>query len=160
MEKRTLGSLAVSVVGLGCSELGLSCDERRTREVVRRAIACGITFVDTADSYGKDRSGLSEIYLGKALRGLRDDVVVATKFGSEFGSDKRPDRRGAGRKWILRAIDGSLTRLGTDRIDLYQLHVPDPSVSVEETLEALDALVRAGKVVEIGCSNFDRALIE
>lgn len=163
MEKRKLGTLEVSVVGLGCNNFGGACDEKQTAAVVGAAIDSGINFVDTADVYGET---LSEQYLGKALGSRRDEVVIATKFGNPL-SDRTdgelrpiPDSGGASARWIARAIEGSLKRLGTDRIDLYQLHLPAGDVPMEETLGALDKLVKEGKSVEIGCSNFSGDLID
>jgi aryl-alcohol dehydrogenase-like predicted oxidoreductase len=118
-----------------------------TSAVVDAALDVGITFFDTADTYGGTRS---EEYLGRALGRRREDVVVATKFGSRLGEQ----RRGARSEYVHRAVEDSLRRLGTDRIDLYQLHTPDFDVPIGETLGALDELVRAGKVREVGCSNF------
>jgi aryl-alcohol dehydrogenase-like predicted oxidoreductase len=117
--------------------------------VVRAALDAGIDFFDTADVYGERRS---EEILGKALSGVRDQVVIATKFGAPGSADEGFARGSAA--WIERAVEQSLRRLGTDRIDLYQLHFPDADVAIEETLSALGALVKAGKVREIGCSNF------
>ncbi|HEV2736502.1 MAG TPA: aldo/keto reductase [Longimicrobiaceae bacterium] len=147
MQKRKIGSLEVSVVGLGCNNFGTRIDEAATAEVVGAALDAGIDFFDTADVYGK---GLSEEYLGRALGGRRGDVAIATKFGSAM--DER--RRGARPEYVRRAAEDSLRRLGTDYIDLYQIHRPDPEVPIADTLGALDELVRAGKVREIGCSNF------
>ena len=147
METRKIGSLDVSVVGLGCNNFGMKLDEAGTAKVVDAALEAGITFFDTADMYGGTKS---EAYLGKALGKRRDDVVIATKFGMKLDDQ----RKGARPEYIQRAVEDSLRRLGTDRIDLYQLHTPDPSVPIEDTLGALDALVKAGKVREIGCSNF------
>ncbi|HEY8310717.1 MAG TPA: aldo/keto reductase [Gemmatimonadaceae bacterium] len=147
MEKRAIGALQVSVVGLGCNNFGGRLDERATAQVVHASIDAGINFFDTADIYGK---GLSEQYLGKALGDKRGDVLIATKFGMAMDDE----RRGALPEYIARAAEDSLRRLGTDHIDLYQLHQPDPSVPIEETLGALNELVVAGKVREIGCSNF------
>lgn len=145
MQQRRIGSLEVGVVGLGCNTFGrLDADE--TRSVVDAAIDAGITLFDTADVYG---GGLSEEYLGAALRGRRDDVVVATKFGYQPADGLTPGDP----RWIARAARTSLERLGTDRIDLYQQHVPDPDVPVAETLGALQQLVEEGLVVEVGCSN-------
>jgi aryl-alcohol dehydrogenase-like predicted oxidoreductase len=147
MENRRIGSLAVSVIGLGCNNFGARLDAPETARVVNAALDHGITFFDTADIYG---GGLSEEYLGRALGQRRGDVSIATKFGMPM--DER--RRGARPEYIARAAEDSLRRLGTDRIDLYQLHKPDPDVPIGETLGALSELVRAGKVREIGCSNF------
>ena len=149
MEQRRIGELSVSVVGLGCNNFGRRIDAQRTAEVVDAAIDAGINFFDTADIYSE---GLSEEYLGRALKGRRDTVVVATKFGAP-GSSPEGVKRGSA-EWVKKACDQSLKRLGMDRIDLYQLHFPDPEVPIEETLGALDDLVKAGKVREIGSSNF------
>jgi aryl-alcohol dehydrogenase-like predicted oxidoreductase len=145
---RRIGSLQVSEVGLGCNAFGLSLDADAAEAVVDAAVDAGVTFFDTADTYGGTRS---EELLGRALTGRRDEVVLATKFGVPI-DDARPG--GASPDYIHRAVEGSLRRLRTDTIDLYQLHVPDPEVPVEETLGALAELVRAGKVRELGCSNF------
>jgi aryl-alcohol dehydrogenase-like predicted oxidoreductase len=147
MDTRLIGSLEVSVVGLGCNNFGGRLDAQATSAVVDAAIEAGITFFDTADTYGDTKS---EEYLGRALGRRREDVVVATKFGSRIDEQ----RRGARPEYVHRAVDDSLRRLGTDRIDLYQLHWPDPEVPIGETLGALDELVKAGKVRETGCSNF------
>jgi len=147
VEKRHIGSLKVSVVGLGCNNFGRRLDFDATKAVVDAALEAGITFFDTADTYDGTRS---EEYLGRALGRRREDVVLATKFGSRIDEQ----RRGARPEYVRKAVEDSLLRLGTDRIDLYQLHTPDPSVPIEETLGALDELVKAGKVREIGCSNF------
>src|SRR5829696_2821182 len=137
MDTRRIGSLEVSVVGLGCNNFGRRLDSDSTSAVVDAALDVGITFFDTADVYGGTKS---EEYLAHALGRRREDVVIATKFGSAVDEQ----RRGARPEYVRRAVDDSLLRLGTDRIDLYQLHTPDP----------LDELVNAGKVREIGCSNF------
>lgn len=155
MTSGNIGRHDVSVVGLGCNTFGRRCDERESGAIVRAALGSGVTFFDTADIYSQ---GLSEEFLGKALRGVRDEVVVATKFGGPMGED--PDARGASARWIALAAEGSLRRLGADRIDLYQLHFPDESVPIAETLEALSGLIRDGKVLEIGCSNFSGAQID
>src|SRR4051794_18131780 len=149
METRAIGSLTVSLVGLGCNNFGRRIDDAETRAVVDAALDEGITLFDTADTYGV---GQSEELLGKALGSRRDDVVVATKFGMGDGTTLP---KGASAESIVAAAEGSLRRLGTDRIDLYQLHTPDDGTPVDETLVALDRLVRDGKVLEIGCSNFD-----
>ena len=149
MEQRRIGELSVSVVGLGCNNFGRRIDAQRTVDVVNAAIDAGINFFDTADMYSE---GLSEEYLGRALKGRRDSVVVATKFGAP-GSSPDGVKRGSA-EWVKKACDQSLKRLDMDRIDLYQLHFPDPEVPIEETLGALDDLVKAGKVREIGSSNF------
>jgi aryl-alcohol dehydrogenase-like predicted oxidoreductase len=149
METRPIGSLQVSAVGIGCNNFGGRIDQTATTAVVDAAIDEGINLFDTADIYGGTRS---EEMLGKALGARRDQVVVATKFGMGDGT-KLP--AGASAKSVAEAVEGSLKRLGTDRIDLYQLHLPDDKTPHDETLEALDRLVRDGKVREIGCSNFD-----
>lgn len=151
MQTRRIGSLTVSVVGLGCNNFGMTIDERQSAEVVRTALDAGITFFDTADIYGGTES---ERFLGKALGTLRKDVVIATKFGLR-ASDQF--QGGAKPEYVTRAADASLKRLNVDRIDLYQLHKPDASVPIAETLAAMNELVQAGKVREIGCSNFSVA---
>jgi aryl-alcohol dehydrogenase-like predicted oxidoreductase len=150
MPLRQIGSLDVSVVGLGCNNFGGRADEQQSIEVVEAALDAGIDFFDTADVYGGTRS---EEILGRALGRHRSDVVVATKFGMAID----PDRRGAAPSYVKSALEGSLRRLGTEYVDLYQLHQPDPEVPIAETLGALADLVRAGKVREIGCSNFSGA---
>lgn len=147
MERRRVGSLDVSAVGLGCNNFGWRLDADATSEVVGAALDAGIDFFDTADVYGGTQS---EELLGRALGARRDDVSIATKFGARIDEQ----RGGARPEYVRRAAEDSLRRLGTDRIDLYQLHRPDPDVPIAETLGALDELVRAGKVREIGCSNF------
>jgi aryl-alcohol dehydrogenase-like predicted oxidoreductase len=154
MQTRSLGSLDASLVGLGCNNFGGRIDEPATKRVVDAAIDAGITLFDTADIYGGTRS---EEFLGRALAGRRDRALIATKFGGPIDDDRKG---GASAAYIPRACDDSLRRLGTDRIDLYQLHFPDQSTPLEETLGALDALVRAGKVREIGCSNFSAEMID
>lgn len=149
--------LSVSVVGLGCNNLGrpgtATLDQAGTDAVVHAALDAGITFFDVADIYGAE-PGLSEERLGRALGVRRDEVVVGTKFGMDMGgADGRDfDARGS-RRYIVRAVEASLRRLGTEWIDLYQFHTPDPATPVEETLRALDDLVRAGKVRYVGHSN-------
>ena len=147
MNTRRIGSLTVSAVGLGCNNFGGRLDAAATADVVHAALDAGVTFFDTADIYGGTRS---EEFLGRALGARRPEVVVATKFGMRV--DER--RRGARPDYVRQACDDSLRRLGTEVIDLYQLHQPDSSVPIADTLGALDDLVRAGKVREIGCSNF------
>jgi aryl-alcohol dehydrogenase-like predicted oxidoreductase len=152
VEYRNLGKsgLKVSTVGLGCNNFGMRIDAEAARAVVARALDEGITLFDTADIYGG--RGASEEALGKALGDQRHNVIVATKFGMPFG--KGPYLRGGSRRYVCASIEGSLKRLKTDYIDLYQIHAPDPETPQEETLEALMDLVRAGKVRYIGCSNF------
>jgi aryl-alcohol dehydrogenase-like predicted oxidoreductase len=147
MEFRSIGALKVSVVGLGCNNFGGRLDAAATATVVKAALDAGINFFDTADMYGGTHS---EEFLGQALGAKRRDVVIATKFGAQLDDA----RKGAKPAYIQRAVEDSLRRLGTDYIDLYQLHWPDPETPVGDTLAALDALVKAGKVREIGCSNF------
>ena len=154
METRAIGSLKVSLVGLGCNNFGMRCDEARSAAVVHAALDAGVTFFDTADAYG---GTLSEEFLGRALAGRRDEVVIATKFGMPLGGE---GEGGAGAAWIERAAEDSLRRLGTDHVDLYQQHLPDDTVPIEETLEALDRLVTAGKVRQIGNSNFSADQID
>ena len=148
MERRSIGSLDVSIVGLGCNNLGRRIDEARAREVVGAALDSGVTLFDTADVYG---DGLSEEYLGRILEGRSDGVVVATKFGSGLGGGKP----GGGKpEYVRQMVEDSLRRLRTDRIDLYQMHQPDGSTPIADTLEVLRELVHEGKVRELGCSNF------
>ncbi|MFG3001486.1 aldo/keto reductase [Streptomyces sp. NPDC048340] len=156
MRHLPLGSsgLRVSAVGLGCNNFGRRLDAKATREVVDAALDAGITLLDTADIYGG--LGGSETHLGQALKGRRDQVVLATKFGfagMDMGYGAAAGARG-GRAYIRRAVEESLRRLVTDHIDLYQLHSPDPTVPVAETLAALTELVAEGKIRYIGHSNF------
>ena len=156
MNYRRLGNsgLVVSVVGLGCNNFGPKLDADGTRAVVDAAFDVGITLFDTADIYGAER-GASEETLGAALKGRRDEVVLATKFGMDMEGLNGADRGARGsRSYIIRAVEGSLRRLGTDYIDLYQIHTPDPATPIDETLAALDDLVRSGKVRYLGNSNF------
>ncbi|MFF3864651.1 aldo/keto reductase [Micromonospora sp. NPDC001898] len=156
MTYRRLGDsgLVVSVVGVGCNNFGRKLDLDGTRAVVDAALDAGINLFDTADIYGNEPGGSEEL-LGQALKGRRDDVVVATKFGMDMQGHNGPDHgaRGA-RRYIARAVEASLRRLDTDHIDLYQMHEPDPGTPIDETLAALDDLVRAGKVRYLGNSNF------
>jgi aryl-alcohol dehydrogenase-like predicted oxidoreductase len=145
---RPIGSLQVTIVGLGTNNFGLRLDEDRSRRVVDAALEAGINFFDTADLYGD-----SELHIGRALDGRRDRVVLATKFGKPVegkGSGARPE-------YVKKALEMSLDRLRTDHVDLYQIHEPDLSTPIGETLSALNDLVQAGKVKEIGCSNFSVA---
>jgi len=152
MEYRNLGNsgLQVSLVGLGCNNFGMRIDKAQTQAVVEKALELGVNFFDTADVYGN--RGQSEEFLGAALHNRRRDVIIATKFRSPMGEG--PLWAGASRRYIFDAVDASLRRLHTDYIDLYQVHAPDPSTPIEETMRALDDLVRAGKVRYAGCSNF------
>jgi aryl-alcohol dehydrogenase-like predicted oxidoreductase len=158
MRVGNLGSsgLAVSVVGLGCNNFGWRIDEAQTRAVVDAAIGAGITLFDTAESYGR---GDSEVFLGRALGGRRDRVVIATKFGWGGGRDDNSIARGEP-SYVRSAIEGSLRRLGTDYIDLYQYHRPDGVTPIADTLGVMDELVREGKVRWIGHSNFSTAQVE
>ncbi len=140
--------LTVSAVGIGCNAFGGRTGEAETAAIIEGAIDAGINFIDTANTYGK---GLSEEFIGRALGRRRQDVILATKFGMY---------EGASAKAIAKSIDQSLTRLGTDYVDLYQLHTPDSDTPMEETLTALAGLVRAGKVRHIGCSNFSGQQLE
>jgi|SRR5688572_4616505 len=151
MELRNLGDsgLRVSLAGLGCNNFGARLDVERTRAVVHRALDAGITLLDTADIYG-NRGG-SETQLGEILGATRHAIVLATKFGMPM--DDASVKSGASRRYIMQAVEASLRRLQTDYIDLYQLHQPDPHTPIEETLRALDDLVRQGKVRYIGNSN-------
>ena len=153
MEKRALGSLQVSVVGLGCNNFGARLDEEATSRVVGGALDAGINFFDTADFYGATRS---EQFLGRALGARRDEAIVATKFGMPVDDT----RFGAHPTYVRQACEDSLARLGTDRIDLYQLHFPDDTVPIADTLGALAELVAEGKVLEIGCSNLSAPQLE
>ncbi len=157
MEARRLGNNGpqVSVVGLGCNNFGMKLDERRSAAVVHAALDAGVTHFDTAESYG---GGQSEAFLGKALGSRRESVVVATKFAAR--PEEEPYRPGALRRRILEGCDISLSRLGTDYIDLYYQHHPDPAAPVEEALEALMELMASGKVIHVACSNYGRELIE
>jgi aryl-alcohol dehydrogenase-like predicted oxidoreductase len=151
MIKRAFGStgLMVSALGLGCNNFGRRLDLERTRTVVDSALAAGINFLDTADVYG-DRGG-SETLLGAILGNRRKDVILATKFGLPMDDEGR--LAGGSRRYVLSAVEASLKRLKTEWIDLYYLHRPDPATPIEETLGALDELVRQGKVRFAGCSN-------
>jgi aryl-alcohol dehydrogenase-like predicted oxidoreductase len=147
-----IGSLEVSVVGLGCNNFGGRLGPDETATVVRAALDAGINFFDTADMYGGAKS---ETYLGAALGERRDEIVLATKFGAPYeGHDG-----GASPGYIRTAVEESLTRLGTDRIDLYQQHVPDPKTPLAETIGTLVELVAEGKIREFGCSNFTVAML-
>jgi aryl-alcohol dehydrogenase-like predicted oxidoreductase len=142
-----IGTLDVSLVGVGCNNFGWRIDANQTARVVCTALDSGINFFDTADIYD---SGRSEQFLGQALTGRRQEAVIATKCGAKFDDT----HYGAKPEYIRHAAEVSLRRLSTDYIDLYQIHEPDPNTPIDETLGALDDLVREGKVREIGCSNF------
>jgi len=147
MEYRRIGSLNVSVVGLGCNNFGWRTDAAGTAAVVNAALDAGINFFDTADVYG---GGQSEEFIGKALKGRRNDVIIATKFGMKT----REGKQGARPEYVRQALDASLRRLQVESIDLYQIHLPDPNTPIADTMQALNGAVNAGKVREIGCSNF------
>jgi aryl-alcohol dehydrogenase-like predicted oxidoreductase len=147
MRTRNIGALEVSVVGLGCNNFGSRIQGDQVALVVNACLDEGINFFDTADIYGGTRS---EELLGAALGHRRSEVVVATKFGMAIDDS----HKGARPDYVRQALEDSLRRLGTDYVDLYQLHAPDPETPIAETLEVLDEQVRAGKVREIGCSNF------
>jgi len=151
MEYRNLGKsgLRVSAIGLGTNQFGGKVDQQTTADIVHAAVDAGINFIDTADIY---QDGRSEAYLGKALQGKRQDVILATKVF--FPVSDRPNDRGASRQHILRGVENSLQRLGVETIDLYQIHRWDDKTPIEETLRALDDLIRSGKVRYIGASNF------
>ena len=149
MEYRRLGSsgLEVSAIGLGTSNFGRrNMGQEESRRVVREAVELGVNFIDTANTYGT-----AEEFVGRACKGIRDQVVLATKVSGPMGEG--PNRRGASRKHIIGQVEASLRRLRTDYIDLYQLHIPDPGTPMEETLRTFDNLVRQGKVRYVGCSN-------
>ena len=151
MEYRRLGrsGLHVSLAGLGCNNFGMRIDYGAAEKVTNAALDAGITLFDTADVYGR---GASEEMLGRALGARRHEVIIATKFAAPMGEG--PMERGGSRHRIAEACEASLRRLGTDYIDLYQMHMPDPDTPIEETLRALDDLVRSGKVRYIGNSNY------
>lgn len=163
MKKRSIGPLSASVVGIGCNQFGRKIDAEQTKAIINAALDAGINYLDTSDRYGSGTlpfsgHGRSEEFIGEALKGRRDRVVLATKFGNPMGDDPRD--RGGNRRWVLMAIEDSLRRLQTDYIDLYQIHRPDADTPIEETLGALNELVEQGKVREIGCSNFTVAQLE
>lgn len=153
MEQRSIGrsGLRVSPVGLGCNNFGRRIDFAASQAVVHQALDLGITLFDTADTY-RSAMGGSEEFLGAALGARRKDIVLATKSGNPM--DAEGTQRGASRRYIMTAVEASLRRLGTEWIDLLQVHRPDPLTPIEETLRALDDLIRQGKIRYIGCSNF------
>jgi aryl-alcohol dehydrogenase-like predicted oxidoreductase len=153
MPIRQIGSLDVSLVGLGCNNFGGRLDEPHSAAVVSAALDAGITFFDTADVYG---GTLSEEYVGRAIGKRRPDVIIATKFGARVDDD----RKGAAPAYVKRELEDSLRRLGTDYVDLYQLHEPDPATPIADTLAALADAVKEGKAREIGCSNFSAAQLQ
>ncbi|MEK7777374.1 MAG: aldo/keto reductase [Chloroflexota bacterium] len=151
MEYRRLGNsgLEVSAVGLGTNNFGWRMDAQQADRVIHQAIELGINLLDSSNSYGR---GLSEEHIGKSIKGMRSKLVVATKVSSPTGDGS--NQRGTSRKHIMEEVEKSLTRLGTDYIDLYQVHYPDYDTPIEETLRTLDDMVRQGKVRYIGCSNY------
>jgi aryl-alcohol dehydrogenase-like predicted oxidoreductase len=152
VETRRIATLEVSVIGLGCNNFGWRIDEPASHAVVHAALDAGINFFDTSDTYGKTKS---EEFLGRALGARRSSVIVATKFGSEIDAA----HKGARPEYVRQACEDSLRRLGTDYIDLYQLHRPDPTTPIADTIGAMNELVSAGKVLQIGCSNFSATQI-
>ena len=153
MQTRKIGSLDVTVVGLGCNNFGGRLDKEGTARVLDAALDRGVTFWDTADLYGGTKS---EEFMGELIGDRRERIVLATKFGHSGG----PTPDGARPEKLREAVEASLGRLKTDRIDLYQLHEPSKTVPIADTLGALDDLVKEGKVVEIGCSNFSVAQLD
>ncbi|MBI4289312.1 MAG: aldo/keto reductase [Chloroflexi bacterium] len=151
MEYCKLGNsgLKVSRISLGGNNFGWYADEPASNAVINHALDMGINYIDTADMYDRGRS---EEFIGKAVKGKRSQVIVATKFANPMGDG--PNEKGGSRYYVMRAVEASLRRLQTDYIDLYQMHRPDPTTPIEETLGALDDLVRAGKIRYVGCSNF------
>ena len=163
MDSRSLGKTGpkVSVVGIGCNNFGGRLDLEGTRKVVHKALDLGVTLFDTADvygGYGYGNYGGSEMQLGQILGARRKDIVLASKFGMAMNA--AGTMKGASPAYIRSAIEASLKRLRTDWIDLYQIHRPDPQTPIEETLRTLDALVKEGKVRQIGCSCFSSAQID
>jgi aryl-alcohol dehydrogenase-like predicted oxidoreductase len=158
MKLRNLGSsdLRISAIGVGCMNFGSMCDQAATDAIVATAFDLGVNFFDVADIYGGTMNR-SEAMLGKALGARRREAIIATKFGAKLGGGGGAAPGGGSAGYILKAVEASLTALGTDYIDVYQHHFPDTGTPVEETLHALDALVRQGKVRHIGCSNYTGA---
>jgi aryl-alcohol dehydrogenase-like predicted oxidoreductase len=151
MEYRKLGNsgLMVSEIGLGGNNFGWWIDEPASLAVINQAMESGINFIDTADVYDR---GHSEEIIGRALKGKRSQVILATKFGMPMGNN--PNQKGGSRYYILQAVENSLKRLQTDYIDVYYIHTVDTSTPIEETLSTLDSVIKSGKVRYIGCSNF------
>jgi aryl-alcohol dehydrogenase-like predicted oxidoreductase len=147
MEKRKIGSLEVSVVGLGCNNFGWRVGKEATQSVMDAAIDADINFFDTADMYG---TGESEEFMGRSIGGRRKNLILATKFGFSMGEGKS----GASPAYVRQAVEASLKRLKTDVIDLLYIHTPDPATPIADTLDVLNTLVKAGKIREVGCSNF------
>ncbi len=161
MRLRNLGSseLRISPIGVGCMNFGSMCDQAATDAIVSTAFDLGVNFFDVADIYGGTMNR-SEAMLGKALGARRPQAIIATKFGAKLGGSGGAAPGGGSADYIARAVEASLSSLGTDYIDLYQHHFPDAGTPVEETLAALDALVRQGKVRYIGCSNYSGKILE
>jgi len=165
MKMKRIGSLEVSAVGLGTNNFGTEffsrgCTQEETNRIVHSALDAGVNFFDTAEEYSTKSqwgTGRSEEFLGVALGKRRDDIIIASKF---MGPRQLPEKVTRGRQRVMEAVEGSLKRLGTDRIDLYQQHTPDPDTPIDEYLEALDRLVKDGKVREIGNSNFTGAMMD
>ncbi|HEY9547252.1 MAG TPA: aldo/keto reductase [Solimonas sp.] len=153
MDKRQIGrsGLRVTTVGLGCNNFGWTIDQQASNAVVAKALDLGVNFFDTADRYGT-AGGDSEIVLGKALAARRKDIVLLSKFGVDLDNARIRD---SSRGYVMRAIEGSLRRLGTDWLDVYMIHWPDYGTPIDETLRALDDLVRDGKVRYVACSNLE-----
>jgi len=155
MQMRKLGSssLTISAIGVGCMNFGSMCDQTATDAIVGTAFDLGVNFFDVADIYGGTMNR-SEAMLGKALGGRRSQAIVATKFGAKLGGGGGAAPGGGSADYIVKAVEAILTSLGTDYIDLYQHHFPDAGTPLDETLRALDDLVRTGKIRHIGCSNY------
>ena len=154
MQQRSLGSLTVSEVGIGCNNFGLRLDQAGTDAVVHAALDHGVTLFDTSNTYGETKS---ELQLGRALGARRGQVTIATKFGMGLDDRFPAIKWSASPAYIEAACEASLQRLGTDYIDLYQLHFPDAATPLEDTIATLQTLVEKGKIREFGCSNFDAA---
>lgn len=154
MQTRAIGSLRPSLAGLGCASFGWWIDEAKSREVIHAALDAGVTSFDCADGYAE---GLSEEYLGRALGARRKDIVLITKFASAIVEEGVPP---GSARWVRHSCEESLRRLGTDWIDLYMIHHPDPTTPIVETLSALEGLRKEGKIREIGCSNMTPAQVQ
>ncbi len=156
MQYRNLGKsdLKLPIITLGALNFGFFCDETKSIETIRAAIDHGVNCIDTAPTYG-GMKGKSEVITGKAVKGIRDKVILATKFGTDPATGRNSIKGGGTRNYILEAVENSLRSLNTDYIDLYQMHFPDAETPIEETLRALEDLIQSGKVRHIGASNFD-----
>ncbi len=161
MDMKTLGADGppVSTVGIGCMMFGAMCDQETTNAIVDTALELGVNFFDVADIYGGPH-GMSETLLGRAIGRRRAEIVLATKFGARRGGRGGAADGGGSRDYIVRAVEQSLEQLATDYIDLYQHHFPDDGTPVDETLRALEDLIRAGKVRQVGCSNYSGAQLQ